>query len=602
MQRYTKITFISLWIGILLIASFLRLYGINWDDGNHLHPDERFLTMVATSLQWPTTFAGYLNTDTSTLNPHNVGHTYYVYGTWPIIIVKYVGEILHRGTYDALPYVGRIVSVLFDMGTVLLVFAIARILKPSYKDRVKQYEYVPFVSMSLYASAVLPIQLSHFFTVDPYMVFFITLSCLFSLKLYYGNTKKWHLYSIALGISFGLAVAAKIQALLFAGFIIGIFIMLFHTHNKLRVLTAFALSVLFAVATMRLAMPYLFLGNLIPTQINSKVLENWKSLSSYYDAETYKGTTDIFFPPATGFIHAPNYLFPLENILLWGSGLGFGFATIIAIFYLCITRIRLLKHKALWPILLLLLWIIGFFIYQGGVFAKYLRYFYILYPFFAIVVAITIFETRSRTLRFLWILLALLMIGWTIAFTYSFNSPHPRVAATKWIYDHIPKGALISYEHWDDPLPLCVPEFPCGDYYTRVEFPLYEPDTLEKWQKLEEKLTRVDYIILSSNRVYGSIMTVPERLPRTNAFYEKLFKGTLGFTKIAEFTRRPNIPIPFIKLCLTPPNIWYGKASFPIQSCDQSGITFVDDYADESFTVYDHPKVIIFQNTQVIKQ
>jgi hypothetical protein len=39
---------------ILLGGALLRFQGINWDSGQHLHPDERFLTMVETAIQWPT--------------------------------------------------------------------------------------------------------------------------------------------------------------------------------------------------------------------------------------------------------------------------------------------------------------------------------------------------------------------------------------------------------------------------------------------------------------------------------------------------------------------------------------------------------------------
>jgi len=72
----------------------------------------------------------------------------------------------------------------------------------------------------------------------------------------------------------------------------------------------------------------------------------------------------------------------------------------------------------------------------------------------------------------------------------------------------------------------------------------------------------------------------------------------LGFEKIAEFTSRPNIPIPGIKICLTPSFVRYGIVALKSQECNQEGISFVDDYADETFTVYDHPKVVIFKKTQ----
>ena len=39
-------------LGIMLLAALLRFTGQNWDDGQNLHPDERFVTMVATSITW----------------------------------------------------------------------------------------------------------------------------------------------------------------------------------------------------------------------------------------------------------------------------------------------------------------------------------------------------------------------------------------------------------------------------------------------------------------------------------------------------------------------------------------------------------------------
>ena len=54
---------------ILAVAAVLRFTGINWDSFTHLHPDERFITMVENSLGWPTSIAQYFDTARSPLNP-----------------------------------------------------------------------------------------------------------------------------------------------------------------------------------------------------------------------------------------------------------------------------------------------------------------------------------------------------------------------------------------------------------------------------------------------------------------------------------------------------------------------------------------------------
>lgn len=48
--------------------------------------------MVETAIQPADTFRDYFDTSTSSLNPNNQGYTFYVYGTLPIFIVRYVGE------------------------------------------------------------------------------------------------------------------------------------------------------------------------------------------------------------------------------------------------------------------------------------------------------------------------------------------------------------------------------------------------------------------------------------------------------------------------------------------------------------------------------
>src|SRR4030042_4743607 len=105
-----KLTVAILAIGVLLLAAFFRLYGVNWDNNQHLHPDERFLTMVTGAVSWPTDIWEYLNTDSSPFNPHNRGYGFFVYGTFPIFFTKYIAEIFKKGDYNTLTIVGRQLS------------------------------------------------------------------------------------------------------------------------------------------------------------------------------------------------------------------------------------------------------------------------------------------------------------------------------------------------------------------------------------------------------------------------------------------------------------------------------------------------------------
>lgn len=142
---------------------------------------------------------------------------------------------------------------------------------------------------------------------------------------------------------------------------------------------------------------------------------------------------------------------------------------------------------------------------------------------------------------------------------------------------NIPPGSTIATEHWDDRLPLSG-----GERFEYVELPLYEqPDDQNKWRLINANFNQADYIVLASNRLFtplpklANCSRTPERCyPLTTEYYEQLFAGKLGFTKVADFTSRPTLPD------------WLG------------GLEIVDDNADESFTVYDHPHVIIFKRNK----
>ena len=115
---------ILLFVAIFFLAAFFRLYGVNWDQGQHLHPDERFLTMVTGAIQWPRNLFEYLDSTNSPLNPHNKGFGFFVYGTFPIFFTKWFIETFAKADYNSITLIGRQLSAMVDLGTVVLAFLI----------------------------------------------------------------------------------------------------------------------------------------------------------------------------------------------------------------------------------------------------------------------------------------------------------------------------------------------------------------------------------------------------------------------------------------------------------------------------------------------
>jgi hypothetical protein len=227
------------------------------------------------------------------------------------------------------------------------------------------------------------------------------------------------------------------------------------------------------------------------------------------------------------------------------------------------------------PLILLSIFSIGYFAYEGVQFAKTIRYFYPIYWCFAIFggfFIVRIFQSFHGKKYIILFFVFFILLVYPVSFLQIYTKPHSRVAASRWIFQNVKNGSNITFEEWDDPLPLLVDDHPLNVSGTGL--PMFWPDTdinNNKWRIISEKISGADYIFLSSNRVYGSISRRPDLYPITKKYYQLLFSQQLGFEKVQEFSSRPTVP--FINYELN------------------------DDNSEESFTVYDHPKVLIYKNT-----
>jgi 4-amino-4-deoxy-L-arabinose transferase-like glycosyltransferase len=565
---------------IFILAIVLRLFGLNWDQNQHLHPDERFLTMVASDVNLPKNISEYFNTAKSPLNPENKNYSFYVYGTVPLLITRSIAELLGKTNYDSIFIVGRILSAFFDSLIIFLLFGIGKILKLKSKTVI--------ASLVFYALAILPVQLSHFFTVDTFVVFFSTLTVYLFLK-YYDSQK--YLFLIASGFSLGITLANKISIgitlPLFLLFILFLKIKLLKKTKIIKILKEVLLSELtflfFAIIAFRIFQPYAFNGliNISPLFIKSITIAN-QMITGEYD-----------YPPNIQWHGTIPILHPLINIFLFGLGPILTLLSIFGVYKIIFTK----RNKAL---IFIICFTAVILFYQGIQLAKYMRYFYPIYPFL-VLFASHGFNYFAKFPKVKTLLIFLIFLN-TLVFVEIYSKPHSRVTSSNWICQNIPRNSVISSEHWDDSLPLNINYFCDPSAYDIVSLKLYDPDLPDKWITLNQQLDNLDYLVMSSNRLWGSIPKYPDRYPVASLFYKNLFDNKLNFKKMKTIYSYPGFPLQTLKGCLL-----IGPSNYPSsnnsliefdKTCDLPGIYFRDDIAEESFTVYDHPKILIYQKNK----
>ena len=567
-------TWILLAIILILAASF-RYYHVNWDEGQHIHPDERFLTMVENSLSWPKSLKIYFDSTKSPLNPYNHNFGLFVYGTLPIFIVKWLGIKLHMLGYGRIYLLGRELSATMDLLSILLLYFVGRRL---YSRK------VGLLASALYAFAVMAIQQSHFFTVDNFGTFFALLT--FYLAVRIAQDGRWVDY-LFIGVTYGATVACRINLAAEVGVILlAVLVAVWRDWQNVRhplerriLVENYALKLvvmsLLAFVAFRTFQPYAFGGHsFLDVRLSKKWLENMKYIRKLIGG-------DIDYPPGHQWANRTPFLFPWRNMVIWGMGLAMGLTVWIG---WLVALYRLLYRKEL-EHLLPVAWAGGMFLYQGLQFVQSMRYLLPLYPILILLGSWFLFWLVDQARRWsIWDgsavarrapalakgLMALVLIFtflWALAFMRIYRHPLTRITASRWMFAHIPRGAVIANEHWDDPLPLRVDgKDPFGMMYKGIMMTNYDEDTPQKREKMIANLDRADVLVLSSNRLYGSIPRLPMRYPMTTKYYKALFAGKLGFHLAAEFTSFPGL----------------------------LGLEFDDQSAEEAFSVYDHPVVHIF--------
>ena len=577
--------------GIAILGLALRLYGLDWDQmqaryqllvrlygldaaqGNNFHPDERQILFHVVQLSWPGSWAQFFNAATSPLNPH-----FFAYGSFPLYLLAAVGNVLSHisaplANFANLTLTGRVLNAIFDCGTILLVGWLGLLLTNDHTPGRRYAWSVALLVAALVAFTPFQLQLSHFYTVDTMLLFFVTLTMLACVVLV--DTDKPVRWSLVAGLGYGLALATKFSA---APLGVSLFVALAmrgYRRGLSSIIVPLLLSFCVTLAIFLIAMPYALLD--MPEFIQQVAQQG----------DLARGALDL--PYVRQFAGTTPYVYEAQNMLFWGMGLMLGLAALAGFLWLCW---RIWKRDA-GPWLVVLSWVVVYGVITGGFYVKYMRYMLPIYPFLTLMAASMLIAllnfsrervNDARTKSYIAIILPYAAIVVVLAGTMFqglallnvYSQPNTRIQASRWIFSHLKPGSVLTYEQWDDSLPVAVDNhdpsiyqeasYPDANGQPQQGLDLYGDDTTAKAQQLARILPTVDAITMATDRLDKSIPRLPCRYPLTIHYYQLLFSGQLGFHLAAQFENHPNL----------------------------FGIVLDDSNADESYSVFDHPTARIF--------
>jgi len=452
---------------ILIGGWYFRSMNNNWDESRHLHPDERYLSMVINAIEPVSTPGEYFDTATSPLNPGNKDFGFFVYGTLPVFMIRYAGEWTGQVGYDLNTLLGRTMSAMMDTITILLVFFIAKKLFN---------RWVGLIASALYAFAVLPIQLAHFMTVDSFTNTFGALTVLMAVIILKrpalpddeptGKTKRvWYQFwpYLAFGVALGMATASKINAVslaLLLPLVDGARYLKLDNDAKERALLPtigrIALAAVVSFVVFRIFQPYAFDG---PGFFNFSINDDWWLSMQSLQAQS---TGEVDFPPALQWARR-SLTFSFKNLILWGVGLAFGLAAIASAIAMGVNGVR----KKNWDNLALLAWTLFYAAWQGMAWVKSMRYLMLIYPLLAVITAWGLWKLlstqrdfrwkklrlSSKSLRIIGVVSTVIVVGgtlvWAFAFTRIYTRQVTRIEASEWIYENIDGPINLKLETSD---------------------------------------------------------------------------------------------------------------------------------------------------------
>jgi YYY domain-containing protein len=515
---------------LLVSALAVRLFGIDWDQRHHFHPDERRIAEAVTRISFV---------------PPQLDPDFFAYGSFPFYVTRAAMGTLGLlsswfRSYDAAVLVGRGLSAVWGAATVWLVILLGRRL---FGER------PALLGGALLAAAVLHVQNSHFGVNDVALGFLVTATLLLLVR---GVQDGRDGPLLAAAACAGLALATKVSA---APVLLPVAVAVVQRARGERVATRIlglgAAAAALTAACFAIGEPYALIK---ASRFLNDVAEQGRMVRQ-------AGVV----PYTNQYVGVPKLWYDLREMVLWGMGPPLGIAALAGAAWSAARSWRRLDRALPW------LWFAPFFVITVSFDVKFMRYLLPAYPLLALWAGAWLDSLVERT-RWGRAARATVLAGsalYLLAFLAIYTRPHTVVAASEWFYREVPAGSRVLTQEWDEGFPLHLPGGRTPGRYSDLQLPFYENDSEGKIARLAGELAGADMLVLPTKRLYGAVTQAGEKFPRTVRFFQMLFAGDLGYTLEREFASRPAL----------------------------LGIELPTELADESFSVYDHPKVLVFRNT-----
>lgn len=477
--------------------------------------------------------------------PDRMDPQLFSYGSFSVYLIYFTRLLIGGNSF----LIGRFYSAFFSTLTLVVVYLITRKL---FKKNLYQL-------LATLVVAVTPgiIQQAHFTTPESILTFWLSMVLLLSIK--WLETKRG-LFVYLAAIALGFAIGTKITGLVFFPILIFALLINFRLKPKsiIGILRKVILTLLLAGISFFIVFPFSLLD-----------WSNFRNTTNY-ESGLAKGEQIVFYTKQ--FINTQPVIFQLEKVFPFALNPVLMISGIVGFLLMCLLLFKqILNRKKLnYVRIVVILGFVCYLIPNLILFTKWTRFVSPSFAYFAIFAVFAFYSIEKKINQKLYQLILFVFIIfnllWSAMFFSIYISHDVRIQASSWINSNLPPNTFILTESRNTlEVPLTGPQ-------TKFPFEFYDIDDNHFLAgQLPVYLARSNYFIIQSRRLFANFSRLPYSNPKIAGFYSALFSGRLGFKEIKEFSSYPKLTIGNIK------------------------IDIPDEMAEETWSVFDHPVVRIYQ-------